>query len=1116
MSCGLDPPLQGSAAGGASGKGGAAQGGAGSPSLGAGPGAGGDADAGSAGSGVVDSSCTPVRSEHPIPVRAALYAPVSNGVKRVQFVSELVSRVDGFCAGCHRAPATQGDFSYTAESFATAAPDSIVERILEQDVTKRMPPAAPYPIREDLTKLASDLRAWMDQGRPTVTYSPAVSNEEGTEKPSNPYAFDERAGRGLTNLGDCIPSKEIIGADLGTEDDEREARFAAIQSFADLPKKLSETDLFTLDTETLARHNTVAVAPAYPLWTFDAGKLRYMHLPPGTSLHYDRETAQFVNPENTRLYKTFTKPVMDENGELGWRKLETRLIIARHDVDADGQMQYRAIFGTYLWNDDESEATLLEKPYLGTDLDDPNLNEYTFKDQIVPYVEDERVFSKNYEKVDNQSGSVVLRPIEGEKEYPVPGWHRCVQCHEGSPSKDFLVGITPMQLNRRRLGEGGVFEEAGPDELTQAQRLIDYGFITGVDSPDDFVKLEDSAGERKPRNSYELRAQAYTVGNCASCHNPRGYPTRLNPSLAEFNLLPGGIMFQFPLAKTSPLRFNSNGRALKYVDPVLSQRTIDAKGQLVSATSPQEAAAYVGNIQIAERNQQNVAPWTSLIYRNVQAPRTYGEDAVLYPHMPLHIAGMDCRAPSIMGSWIASIPTALDDKQDLVDSSTAVAQQAADERVARFMAQQPQCDQAKDLRDWGAVSPDFTDDAPPWQIPDRPHFYEEDFTEVAGDFQPRNGKWKTALLLEKFAGIRAFEPSDALKAFVQTEVPFDFWRDKPECDFSGAPTASPLPYWAEPAARAKARMPDPGDPQRLFSTLPGAAVFSAICSNCHGQRGTAESNLASTIANLTGGTTRVANYAQGLFGPPTAPDHNLGYFAENTLADGTSLGEYGAAKYLLFMALGGTEAVIPSAALRQVAAAKVASQERPGSLAEFTSANMLEVAKEVCGNTIQYTTQLQAPFFEQPYATADGLLEDMWTPTPAGIAVRKNGEFLLYRALCSIDNPRPIRAIQFNEEIDPEKPLVGEVVGYFDRASYSGNLSGPAEDPFCVDANTLFKPKGVPKCTSGASTDPADHWVQRAALNVGFAVYSYLKAAFADPTQWRPNYDQCELRYRRK
>ena len=108
----------------------------------------------------------------------------------------------------------------------------------------------------------------------------------------------------------------------------------------------------------------------------------------------------------------------------------------------------------------------------------------------------------------------------------------------GSPSESFVLGFTPLQVARRPDGTGGVYEPAMGDELTQLQRLIDYGVITGMTSPDDVVPLEKSEGTRTPRNEYELNAQAYMVGNCAHCHNPRGFPSTKQPALKDLAQLP--------------------------------------------------------------------------------------------------------------------------------------------------------------------------------------------------------------------------------------------------------------------------------------------------------------------------------------------------------------------------------------------------------------------------------------------------------------------------------------------------------------------------------------------------------------------------------------------------
>ena len=138
----------------------------------------------------------------------------------------------------------------------------------------------------------------------------------------------------------------------------------------------------------------------------------------------------------------------------------------------------------------------------------------------------------------------------------------------GSPTKDFVLGFIPLQVARRATDTGGTYDPTGADELNQLQRLIDVGVITGITSPADVKPLEESQGARKPRKTAsaegevltqdgELTAQAYMLGNCAHCHNPRGFPSISKPELATLNFLPddqdGGI-FEFSFERMSPVR----------------------------------------------------------------------------------------------------------------------------------------------------------------------------------------------------------------------------------------------------------------------------------------------------------------------------------------------------------------------------------------------------------------------------------------------------------------------------------------------------------------------------------------------------------------------------------
>ena len=676
-------------------------------------GAGGSGEAGAGARAAQNVLCPPARSKYPLPARAALYGAAEESFSNVVLVAQLVERFDGYCAGCHRAPNSQGSFSYTAENFGSVVDQRAVERIRSVDDASRMPPLSPPLSGGPLGELADLLELWLQQGRPSLSIK--LPSADSNAVADSAYGIDAEKGTAYTNLGHCIPSPSLVA----TAADDLDARFVAMQSFDDLPKKLSQTDLFTLDTEELARHNTVAFAPNYQLWSFDAGKLRYIHVPRGEHVQFQKSTPNaFRIPENTRFYKTFLKPVIDKNGKTGWRKMETRLIVARKAQVVAGKKVDRALFATYVWNKNETEATLLEKPYFDNN---------KFKDEIQRYVTDERAFKSTLESAD-QSGPVVLRQLDGTKEYPVPGAHRCVQCHMGAESEDYVLGFTPYQINRRALAEGGTYEAPGEDDLTQVERLIAYGVVGGVKNASSLPKLEESGGDRKPRNQYELRAQAYLYGNCGHCHNPNGYPTKLNPGLAPLNFQPGGAVFQFPLDMASPLRIRA-GKALKYLNPDLSVRDRD------TTHSP-------------PANPLPLAPWDSLIYRNTQTPATYDEDSIIYPHMPLHVGGIDCRAPFFLGTWNASIPYQAKSTADLtkVDSALPEAAAQADQRVALFLAQMPSCSPADDLRDWGAKGTEFTDLQAPWSIPDRPHFFEEDFTESYGEFQPRGANFRTAML----------------------------------------------------------------------------------------------------------------------------------------------------------------------------------------------------------------------------------------------------------------------------------------------------------------------------------------------------------------------------------
>src|SRR5262249_44288247 len=109
-----------------------------------------------------------------------------------------------------------------------------------------------------------------------------------------------------------------------------------------------------------------------------------------------------------------------------------------------------------------------------------------------------------------------------------------------------------------------------------------------------------------------------------------------------------------------------------------------------------------------------------------------------------------------------------------------------------------------------------------------------------------------------------------------------------------------------------------GSPKRplgeVYLSTPGAAIFRAVGSNCHGAQANGDSGHAKALLQRSGGATSVANLIGGLFGPQGNPSRppgsNLELF-DTPGPNGLSIGPYGAAKYLVWMASGGTSIKFP-------------------------------------------------------------------------------------------------------------------------------------------------------------------------------------------------------------
>lgn len=121
---------------------------------------------------------------------------------------------------------------------------------------------------------------------------------------------------------------------------------AAEELPAVMPAHLSETGLYTDIAAKTLNPRLVEFAPNNVLWSDGAQKLRWYQLPGGAVID-STDMNHWLLPVGTKLFKEFS---------LDGKRLETRLIWRVADT---GDRERDTLVGSFLWNDDESDATFV-------------------------------------------------------------------------------------------------------------------------------------------------------------------------------------------------------------------------------------------------------------------------------------------------------------------------------------------------------------------------------------------------------------------------------------------------------------------------------------------------------------------------------------------------------------------------------------------------------------------------------------------------------------------------------------------------------------------------------------------------------------------------------------
>jgi len=250
----------------------------------------------------------------------------------------------------------------------------------------------------------------------------------------------------------------------------------------EFPRKLSDTGLFTSVKDLKPAPGLIPYSVNAELWSDGARKERFIALPGMSQIEYNAiEYPQpspgaprgWKFPDGTVLVKTFFLELEPGNPK-SLRRLETRIL---HFQKLDGSEEIGDQFWTgytYVWNDDQTDAALLDAGGLD--------RTFTIRDPKAP-------------------GG------KREQTWHFPSRSECILCHT-VPAK-FALGVNTLQMNRdhdyggivanqlRTLEHLGIFTRALPEPVEKLPRLTSY----------------DDKNE-----PLDQRARAYLQANCAHCH----------------------------------------------------------------------------------------------------------------------------------------------------------------------------------------------------------------------------------------------------------------------------------------------------------------------------------------------------------------------------------------------------------------------------------------------------------------------------------------------------------------------------------------------------------------------------------------------------------------------
>jgi len=329
------------------------------------------------------------------------------------------------------------------------------------------------------------------------------------------------------------------------------------------PKKLSETGLFASTKDHIPAAGVIPYSVNAQLWGDHAHKERFIAIPGDGKIGFEEITYPpspgappgWRFPDGTVLVKTFSMD-MERGNPKSRKRLETRLMHFQQfeGTQEIGDQYWRGY--TYIWNDDQSDADLLESS--GRDLD------------LAIKVGDSTV----------------------KQSYRLPSRSECALCHNNAAK--FALGLNTRQMNGNHNYNGVV--------ANQLETLEHIGLFSKP-LPKPVAELPKFADFHDAKQSTEARALSYLHSNCGHCH------VKWGGGNAEFQLLSTLPVKEMGIVNVAPNHGSFDIKGAKLVVPghpeqsVLLQRmSMTGLGRMphVGSRVPDEVGVKVIRQWIAE------------------------------------------------------------------------------------------------------------------------------------------------------------------------------------------------------------------------------------------------------------------------------------------------------------------------------------------------------------------------------------------------------------------------------------------------------------------------------------------------------------------------------------